>query len=148
MKILLIEDDQNKIKRISDYIREICSDYTINVVRSRGSALKRILAEPWDLLLLDMSLPIFEITKTEDGYNFDGFAGRYIMQEMYRKHIKTKTIIITQYETFDEGNECMTLDELKIQLASEYKESYIGTVYYNSAQTDWKFTLKEFISKV
>jgi len=147
MKILLVEDDKNKISQIVDHLKKVCPDNGVEVARSYGSGLKKIMTCKWDLLLLDMSLPGFDITGTDDGLYFDAFAGRQLLKEMKRKKVRIKTVILTQYETFGEGKERMSLAELSAKLAQEFVDSYAGTVYYSPAQSDWKANLEKYISR-
>ncbi|NUN68612.1 MAG: hypothetical protein HUU02_02765 [Bacteroidetes bacterium] len=137
-KILIAEDDQNKYDRISAFLITSLSSLEFKHVKSYQTALKFLLSESWDILLLDMSLPTYDITDNEDGYYFDAFAGRSIMMEMQRKSVFTSTIIITQFESFGEGQERISLDELNQMLQRDFPKFYIDTIYYNPAQSDWK----------
>ena len=64
MNILLVEDDLNKINRIQEFLRFILPEATISVSRSYGSALRNLNTLNLDFLLLDMSLPVYDISGT------------------------------------------------------------------------------------
>lgn len=148
MRILLIEDDTHKATHISDHLHDSLSgDILIKTVRSYQSGLQAVMTEPWDTVLLDMSLPTYDITPTEDGYRFDAFAGRNILFEMKRKNIVCRVIVITQYDTLGEGLDRVTLEELRQQLKDAFPDSYKGAVYYSSSETNWKEALVALIGQ-
>lgn len=147
MKFLLVEDDSNKSNHILDFLAETYPDSTTVLKRSYQSGLKEIFSQQYHLILLDMQLPTFDIKSGEDGYKFRKLAGVDILNELKRKKVKCKIIIITQFETFGEGEFFIELKDLKDSLTQQYKELYIDTVYYNASQTTWKIELKTYINK-
>ena len=138
MKILIVEDDENKLERISHYLRSLPETPSLTKRKSYKSGLKALLSEPVDLVILDMSLPIFEITRDEDGFEFEPFAGRDLLAEMKRKGIRTKVLVVTQFEAFGEGSDAMKLPELNVSLQQTFPELYLGCVYYTPSQSNWK----------
>jgi len=148
VKILLIEDDTHKATHISDHLHgNLSGDISIRTVRSYQSGLQAIMTEPWDIVLLDMSLPNYDISPTEDGYRFDAFAGRNILFEIKRKNVVCRVIVITQYDTLGEGQDRLTLGELRNQLKEMFPDSYKGAVYYSSSETNWKDALVALIGQ-
>ncbi len=146
MRFLLIEDDMHKTQHIIDHISSTFGNkISVDKVRSYQSGLEAIMTQTYDLVLLDMSLPNYDLSPTEDGYRFDAFAGRNILSEMKRKNKKTRVVVITQYVTLGDGADRMTLQELRDQLSREYPDSYRGAVYYSSSETNWKDSLNDFI---
>lgn len=143
MKILLIEDDANKMQRIATEIRAIHNETDIVQARSYRSGMQNLVSDTFDFVLLDMSLPTFDITEDEDGFQIDPFSGRTILAEMSRKGINVRTVVITMFETFGEGDDLMTLAELDKDLANEYPGIYYGAIYYNSAEVNWKESLRK-----
>lgn len=146
-KFLLIEDDSNKSKQIIDFIEENFINSTTILKRSYQSGLKELNINKYDLVLLDMQLPTFDIKSGEDGYKFRKLAGVDILKELKRKKKECKIIIVTQFETFGEGEFYIELEDLKRNLKNEYKDLYIDTVYYNAGQTKWKEELIGHITK-
>lgn len=142
MKILLVEDDLHKAQHIRDHIKNSYGEkITIKTARSYQTGLHAVMTESYDTILLDMSLPNYDISASEDGYHFDAFAGRNILSEMKRKNIVSNVVIITQYDTLGEGEDRMTLDELREQLSNMFPGLYKGAVYYSSGETNWKDAL-------
>lgn len=147
MKILIIEDDINKMRRIANEISEIRKDIQLTEARSYQSGLRHLMSNQFDFLLLDMSLPIFDISAEEDGFQVDPFSGRNILEEMHRKNVLVPTAVITMFETFGEGADLMTLEELDKELAEKYPAIYRGAIYYNSSEINWKESLKKLFGE-
>ena len=147
MRILIIEDDSNKMRRIANEVREIRKDVQLTEARSYQSGVRNLMSGQFDLLLLDMSLPIFDISPEEDGFQVDPFSGRNILAEMSRKNVLVPTAVITMFETFGDGADLMTLQELDKDLAEKYPAIYRGTIYYNSSEINWKESLKKLIEE-
>ena len=65
MKILIVEDDENKLNNLKDFINEYyLNEVNIDICHSFQSGLESILINKYDLLLLDMSLPNFDLDDT------------------------------------------------------------------------------------
>jgi CheY-like chemotaxis protein len=145
MTFLIIEDDPNKAKQLVEFFQERDHNDTILMRMSYQSGLKEIFTQHFDFILLDMQLPNFDIKPGEDGYKYRQLAGEDILKELKRKKRKSKVIIVTQFETFGEGDSFITLPDLKRLLKKNYSENYIDTVYYNPSLTVWKADLSKII---
>lgn len=138
MNVLIIEDDEQKLNHIVNFVNSAFENVTVVQSKSFVSGRKSILSDVFDLLLLDMTLPVYDVSPNETGYETLFFAGRDIMREMVRKEIKCATIVVTQFEQFGEDHDRTTLEELKLKLNEQFSENYLGTVYYHPSQDDWK----------
>lgn len=67
MKILLVEDDEHKMKDIIQYLNQIKRDVVIDKAYSVESGVQRAVDNQYDLILLDMTIPNFDITENSDG---------------------------------------------------------------------------------
>jgi len=140
MKILLVEDDEDKREQLISFIKEkIKCD--LFEVRSFQSGLKMIKKEHFDLILLDMTMPTFDITPTESGGRSQPFGGEMLIYEMIRREIAIKVIVVTQFDLFGKGDEEITLKELDLRLANQFKNIYLGAVQYSINYTGWKESL-------
>ncbi|MDX4049131.1 hypothetical protein Q6A75_09360 [Aliarcobacter skirrowii] len=150
MNILLIEDDKDKSKKIENFLKTIL-DANITERRSLKSGLKELVLAggSYDFILMDMSMPNFDISMDEpEGGTHENFAGRDLLAQMKLREIDSKVLIITQYDTFGTSYNKLSLDELKKQLKDEFSPIYQDTIYYNSAQEDWKNELKKKIELI
>ncbi|WP_459477360.1 response regulator [Clostridium saccharoperbutylacetonicum] len=143
MKILIIEDDDNKSEQISQYINNR-NDCELVIKKSYLSGIKEIFNGNHDLILLDMSMPTYDITPTEPGGRFRLFGGEDILREMKRKKIDGKAIVITQYDSFGDGE--ITLEELDERLYKQFPLIYLGLVYYNASISNWSDNLNKLIN--
>ena len=140
MKILIIEDDPNKLGAIIKFLEQYRNiEYVAHAAFQSG--LRSILTRAFDLLLLDMSMPVFDAALGNSGGRSLPLAGRDILYQMKRKKINLRTIIVTQYENFDG----ISLGELHQNLRNEFSENYVGYVYYNVTQDQWRHELAKLL---
>ncbi len=147
MKILLVEDDQNKRDRITAFITSTVPTVSVTPALSYRSAVEKIVNESWDFLLLDMTLPTYDVTDQEDGFQTEAFAGTSVLREMKRRNITVPTVVVTQFETLGEGAEKMSLPQLRNVLATEYPGTYVGTIFYAPGESSWMPKLAEYLSQ-
>ena len=141
MKVLIIEDDINKMQAITNFLWEH-SAIKCTCKMSYHSGMQAILKERFDILLLDMSMPVYDITTQDAGGGRPlALAGRDILFQLRRRQIGMQVIVITQYENF--GG--FSLDELDHELQEEFPQQYIGYVYYNTTQEGWKEKLSALL---
>lgn len=139
VKILIIEDDNNKNKQIISLMEEAYAEnITITEAHSFQKGVKEIRTSQFDYLLLDMTLPAFDIDTNHIGGKIRKFAGIDILMEMKRRKINLKTIIVTQFDSFGDGESLITIKELRKQLNSRFKENFKEIIYYNSSLTTWR----------
>ena len=118
MKLLLIEDDNNKSKQIINSIREVyLNNANISEAHSFQKGMKKIRTENYDCLLLDMTLPTYDIDTNHSGGTTKKFGGMEILEEMKMRDLYLKTIIITQHEDFDG----VSLESIN----SDYKDKFL-----------------------
>lgn len=147
MQILIVEDDPNKCRNILEFLHEsrFSTQMEILEAHSYQSGLALAKARRPELVLLDMSLPTFDISSTETGGSLRTYGGKDILNELQRKGIPSRVIIVTQFDTFGEGVRRMTLKQLALGLARDFPINYAGVVYYDAARSDWKSSLDALI---
>jgi len=143
MRILVVEDDLNKLRHLEQCLLAEYPDAEIIRARSYQSGLKEALSVAPNFIVLDMTLPTYDVSTTESGGRPRPFAGREILNEVARKVGHGKVIVVTQFETFGDGTQKKTLKELNAELRGAFPKLYIGSVYYHPAQSDWKTRLLE-----
>ena len=101
-----------------------------------------------DLLILDMSLPKFDISEDESGGRPQGFVGVEVLREMSIERWLCSTIVITGYSAFQrDGINRVTLDELSRELMTEFPNFLKGVLHFNSSFSEWQVELQNIISK-
>ncbi len=141
MRLILVEDDEYKAKQIETFVRGI--GYDIDIYKAYNTGMNAILNGGYELALLDMTIPSFEISPEHPISRSRKYGGKDILNEMQRCEIKIPVIIITQYKVFDDGEK--SLERLDEELLQEYPENYRGIVYYNSSILDWQDKLQSII---
>lgn len=147
MKIIVIEDDQNKFNNIQRLIERI-EKIDIYRASSYNTGLKSIIKNNYDLILLDMSLPIYEIKKGENSGKINTFAGEEIIQQMKRYDLELPVIVITQFATFGEGSGKITLKELHHKLKKLDYKFFIDIIHYSTKTNLWEKRLIKEIKKI
>lgn len=153
MRLLLVEDEGPKGEKISSCLFDRFEGIDIHLVKSVRSALKKLDQIPYDLVVLDMSLPTFDIGEDEHGGRPQGFGGVEVMRDMINYEIITPVIVVTAYEYFsadsDEelahGKEA-TLVELRDELRDEFPEIFVDLIKYDTFTDEWQSQLIDSIS--
>jgi CheY-like chemotaxis protein len=155
MRLLLVEDEGPKGEKIASCLIDKFPGIDISLAKSVRSALKKLDQIPYDLVVLDMSLPTFDISEDEHGGRPQGFGGVEVMRDMVNYEIIAPVIVVTAYEYFsadsDEdlahGKES-TLMELKDELGDEFPEIFIELIKYDTFTDEWQAQLVESISTI
>ena len=145
MKILFIEDHPLKQAQINKFVSEKFSDCEIQSKNSYISGLKELIKNhnAYDVLLLDISMPNYDISSEDSGGDWMPLAGKNILKEMYLRDIPTKAIVITMHGSFDDGTKITELDN---DLQKEFADNYIGYVYYSQINEVWKDKLCQLLN--
>ena len=148
MNALIVEDDENKRIQLESFIRKAFPQAMVSIAKSLQSGLRLILLEKYDYVILDMTMPTYDISVEEDGGRPQAYAGREILRQLDRREIVLPVIVVTQFDRFGEGKETLTLSELDAQLRMQHPHIYMGSVYYNPALEGWKQELSRAIKKI
>ncbi|MCL6397637.1 response regulator [Pectobacterium carotovorum subsp. carotovorum] len=147
MQILLIEDEHDKREKIKSQVESILGTRaTITERESLRGGLKAILSmRDLDLILLDMSMPSFDLTDQFSSEDPESFAGIEIMSQMKLRGINTPVLVVTQYKSFEKGS--VTLEDLIKKMTIEFEPFFKGTIYYDSLLEGWKKQLADYLFK-
>lgn len=137
-KILIIEDNPHKLDRIVLNIKENFLSVDVSVSRSFSSGVKKALAEKFDVIVIDMSLPTYDRSDLEAGGRNRPFGGLEIVRKLQRKSISSKILFITQYESFSDHGRTYTFETLNAVVKNECKDFFLGFIMYDSSRTKWK----------
>jgi CheY-like chemotaxis protein len=146
MRILLVEDDDNKGEQIRQFAEVLKGVTSVKLERSLQSGLRRLKQEPFDLLLLDMTLPTYDAGPEEPGGGSTlAFGGKRFLQQMDRFDVLVPVVVVTQFESFQGANGTIDINELDTQLRTQHPNMYKGIVYYHPTIHDWREKLQSFI---
>jgi len=146
LSILLVEDEDPKRMHVTRYVEACAPGVAITTAKSVNSALDALQDRAPDLLLLDMSLPTFDVGDGEPGGRPQGFGGIEILRHMSYAGITCPTLVITGYEAFPrEAGKPVDLTQLRAELADEFPNLFKGILHYNSTFDEWKVELKRML---
>lgn len=146
MNILIIEDHPYKLGQLLKFFEENFAEYSLIVKGSYNSGLKEIILNhsKYDIILLDISMPNYDITPGENGGDFIPLAGQLVLREMYLRDIPTKVAVVTMYENFVDGTPLFMLDK---NFKKNYTDNYIGFIHFSANTNTWKDELKNLLLK-
>lgn len=143
--VLLVEDEKPKRTHIKTFLDSIIEEVEIKQAKSVNSALIILEDKLPDILLLDMSLPTFDISDGETGGRPQGFGGIEVLRHMMLAELICPTIVITGYEAFSRGEDPVNLSQLKTELELEFPNLIKGLIHYNPTFAGWKEELARII---
>src|SRR4051812_37317407 len=97
MRVLLVEDDEFKAADISKVLAETFEPEVVVRANSVTSALRAIAGCEYLLIILDMSLPTFDLFGPGGGGSPQGQGGLEVLRLASRLESKAQFVIITQY---------------------------------------------------
>jgi hypothetical protein len=95
-----------------------------------------------------MTMPTYEISLAEKGGRIRPYAGREILSAIKRRKLVSKVVIVTQFESFGEGSEVMTLEQLKSRLQQEFPMNYVTTIFYQPSESGWRERLEQVVGHI
>lgn len=149
VQILLVEDDAPKRTHVERFLKLLDPTMTITVARSVNSALDELETHVPDLILLDMSLPTFDISDRESGGRPQVFGGAEILRHMTLAGINCPTVVITGYEAFPrEAGKPVDLSFMRSELEREFPQLIRSILHYNSTYDEWKTELQKTLAEL
>ena len=149
MNILLVEDELSKEQNVLQFLREEYPSADVTVGRSITSGIIELRKQEFDFVLLDMSLPLYDNDDMSyaDDNEFETFGGKSVLDELDRRELKSKTIVITAFDILGEGMYQIALSQVGAQLKEDYPDNFVGSVFYNASSVEWKKSLKELLTE-
>lgn len=148
--VLIIEDEAPKRKHIKEYINSHKNGAYIDIVccGSVSSALDFLDDNEPNFIILDMSLPTYEISDTESGGRPQGFGGLEILRYLKMSGLNCPTLVLTGYEAFMREEGLVELSQISEELKSEFGTFLKDVLYYNSAYSEWKNKMTTTLNNV
>ncbi|WP_267106023.1 hypothetical protein [Xanthomonas sacchari] len=118
------------------------------VYGSFQSGLKAIEQNLPDLIILDMTLPTFDRKPNARDGRARPLGGYELMRKMSLKSINSKVIVVTQLESFGDGDDEVSFNDLINICARDFPKIFIGGVYFDQAGLEWEVALYEKIKNL
>ena len=145
MRVLLVEDMDDKANDILAFLEQQFPDFVVKRCKAYNSAQETIFEseEEFDLILLDMSMSTYDLETDASGGLPEPQAGRDLLEGMFLRDISTPVIVVTMYNVFGRKE----LSAFHKELLADFPQNYKDYVYYSVQRTDWKKDLKNKINK-
>lgn len=145
MKILIVEDDELKRKRLQTFVADLEFSVDVTYARSYKSGLLSLIKDVFHLAILDMTLPTYDVEPGHDGGRPMSLGGRELLRQIKRRSINLSAVIVTGFDTFGEGVEIFTLSQLVEDLNRDFSDNYLGCVYFDGTTDEWEDQLKGYL---
>ena len=142
MRVLLVEDEDPKRQHLVTFCNETFKGVELIEVASVRGAIDHLRAQTTDLVLLDMSLPTFDIASKERGGRPQGAGGIEVIRYLDMLDVAVPIIVVTAYPAIQLDGRQQTLAEVDELLKREHPSSYRGLVYFNSVYGGWRQELE------
>lgn len=148
MKVLIIEDNESKISKLREFLDDRFPETSIAIAKSYQSGVKALQQGPYDLVLLDMTMPTFDLVEDNKGGRLRAFAGRDVLSKMKRRNMSYPVVVFTRFDVFGHESHTKTLEVLDKELHSEFQGIYKGYVFYDPTSTLWADALYKKTTKI
>lgn len=146
INIYIIEDNNLKATSISDFFnQEFHGILNISIFSSFQSGLRAIEKFHPNLIILDMTLPTFDRKPNAREGRMRPLGGYDLMHKMVHKSIASDVIVVTQLETFGEGEEEISFLEITERCKNDFQEFFLGSVYFDQGGINWQPLLKSLV---
>ena len=143
-QVPLVEDDENKRSRMTEYYCEQFPDDSFTHADAMVTGLRAAREIKPGLIILDMTLPNYSISAAQ-GYNpMRPFGGRDFLRQLLRLDLVTKVVILTEFETFGSPPNLVNLSGLNDELRKEFDPVYLGSIYYHASKVSWQVELSMY----
>lgn len=140
--ILVADDEGPKLDSIVDAVSSACPDVEIGQARSVRSALDILRERVADVVVLDMSLPTFDIAPGEQGGRPQNYGGIELLRYMDFYRIVAPVFIVTQYEAFPDKGGHVDLSQLGERLKREHAKNFREIIFYGGSTDEaWRRSL-------
>ena len=149
MNLLIADDESPKLESIAEYLASTFPMLGMEKTRSVRSTLSRVRAGNLLAVVLDMSLPTFDVGPGEKGGRAQNLGGEEVLRYMEYYDITCPVVIVTQYGYFSEGGKHITLSLVEARLRLEHPTNFEAMIHYSgSTGPAWRVALKESIDRI
>lgn len=148
ISVLVVEDSDAKRSSIESILRREIQGVKIFSALSVRSAIDHIEANTFDLIVADMSLPTFDIETREPGGTPRPFGGIEVFEALDKDGLAVPVLVISSYPELNDGKQTLNLSELSTRLQKEFKEIFIGTVYFDPTYEEWEAKVAKYINDI
>ena len=138
MKVLLVEDDEFKAADLMRMLHSRLSAPQVTRAASVTSALRAITSEHFGLVVLDMSLPTFDLSGPGGGGSPQGQGGIEVLRLANRIGADAKYIVVTQYPDIEIDGSDIPLRQAAECLSKRFGLKISACLPYEFDRDDWQ----------
>lgn len=141
MKLLIVEDEDLKMKDIQRFITEAFPSAVVDCTTSYADAVKLCYSVLYDFVILDMNIPQYGNGDNDKAILSNG--GEMIIRELYSEDITVKFAFVSQYETV--GDE--SIENFDERMKTYCPNTYCGFIFFEANDDAWKQKLLNIMNK-
>lgn len=142
MILMLAEDEDSKREKIRNFLRDAFPRADLMETKSVRSTIKALRADRLpNLLILDMSLPTFDIAAGEPGGRPQGFGGIEVVRHLERDGTNIPFIVVTQHPAIPKDGKMIELAGMEEMVRRESPRCFRGLIYYSALSGNWQSEL-------
>jgi CheY-like chemotaxis protein len=143
MNVLLVEDDEFKAADITKVLAEHSPELIVRRAMSVSSALRAITAETFSVIILDMSLPTFELSGPGGGGSPQGQGGLEVLRLARRLECSSPFIVVTQYPDIELNGRDIPLAQASRALRSRFGLKVKSCLLYEFDGDAWRSSFRQ-----
>lgn len=148
MRILIVEDDGQKLRDIREEVQLLLKDAVISTATSYKGGVIAALESAFDLLIVDMTLPTVDVKAGDRGYKMLAYGGAEIVRELTDENRLPVCILISSFDELGVGAGRRSFSSIAEDLRKDIGTKLLGSVRYGSTgPIFWKQQLGEIIRK-
>jgi CheY-like chemotaxis protein len=148
MIVLLVEDDEFKATDLVRLLLEHLPSPQVTRAASVTSALRAITSDRFDLIVLDMSLPTFDLSGPGGGGSPQGQGGVEVLRLANRIRAEAQYIVVTQYPDIEIDGSDVPLEHAADRLSKRFSVCVLACLPYEFDSDDWQHALKLTLSQL
>ncbi|ORE90245.1 response regulator [Aurantimonas sp. 22II-16-19i] len=145
--ILLVEDDDYKLNDIQKVIDLRCRR-SVERAASVTAALRAVSLRDYELVVLDMSLPTFDISGPGGGGSPQGQGGIEVLRLAGRLRNKSRFVIVTQYPDIEINGYDISLSDSGAILSEKFGLNIVDCILYEFDKPDWQIPFIDIVQRI
>jgi CheY-like chemotaxis protein len=142
MVVLLVEDDDFKAADVKKVILEFVLNHQIENAASVTSALRALSRGKYELVILDMSLPTFDLSGPGGGGSPEGQGGIEVLRLAKRLSHDSACVIVTQYPDIEIDGKEVSLETASKLLSEKFGMKVVNCILYEFDSDHWRSQLR------
>jgi CheY-like chemotaxis protein len=146
MDVLLVEDDEFKASDVAKVLAETVPDANLQRAMSVTTALKAINRSAYSLIVLDMSLPTFDLSGPGGGGSPQGQGGLEVLRLARRLGNPSPFVIMTQYPDIEIDRRDVPLSMASRTLRDHFRLDIRACLLYEFDGDAWRAPFRECVA--